>query len=216
MRRGLAQQMVLVALGVLAAMPACGFPSLNYEDGATGDAAADGRPQGDSASPLDAPVEADGSLDGPADDATSEVGADAIEETPVAEASVDARADAPSGEDSGNPCDRDGDGYPAQGACGGTDCCDTDSSANPGVKSTAWFTKMPDQCGNWDYNCDGKVEEEFPVTLTCGGLAATGCTGGSGFMGDPGCGSTGPVYACSPNGLGCKAALTGSAPQGCH
>ncbi len=181
MRRGVPQQIVLVAFGAIASLPACGFPSLSYEDAV--DAASDGRTQdgatgSDSTSPLDAAT-GDGATDGMGEGS---------------EASVDAPTDAPvppeAGFDSGNPCDVDGDGHLAKGACGGDDCCDTDWSAHPGLSPTTWFTKMADQCGSWDYNCDGTVEEELAVTLTCGGLAATGCTGGvHGLHGGSGCGN---------------------------
>ena len=56
------------------------------------------------------------------------------------------------------------------------------------------------------------------MTLTCGGTGTTGCTPvGSAFMGDPGCGGTGPLYQCDPNGLlACKATFLSNQQQGCH
>jgi hypothetical protein len=80
--------------------------------------------------------------------------------------------------------DRDGDRYGSSSStisiCGpadapptgyvavGGDCCDSDGRAHPGQLS---FFSTPDQCGSWDYDCDGYTEEQF-TTGPCGGNPA--------------------------------------------
>jgi hypothetical protein len=48
-------------------------------------------------------------------------------------------------------CDEDEDGYDAIGACGGTDCDDTDASVYPGAT---------EYCNGYDDNCDGTIDED--------------------------------------------------------
>lgn len=116
-------------------------------------------------------------------------------------------------------CDEDGDTYLNKNiaACaGGNDCCDTDKAAHPGV--TAWFTTA-DACSSFDYNCNGQLDPQYPTSLHCGGTGLTGCTGGSGFQSDPGCGNSGVLYTCTaPSGLSlaCTPGDPISVTQGCH
>ncbi len=86
--------------------------------------------------------------------------------------------------------DADGDGYGNAAAavtvCGANppsgyvtnsaDCCDSDSRANPGVPSTSWFTSA-NNCGTFDYNCDGAATKEYPnVATNCTNPTGTTCT----------------------------------------
>jgi hypothetical protein len=56
------------------------------------------------------------------------------------------------------------------------DCCDIDRGANPGVPAGTYFG-FPDACGSYDWDCDGKVEQQqacpFNASIACG----TQCTG---------------------------------------
>lgn len=49
------------------------------------------------------------------------------------------------------------------------DCCDIDSGANPGLAAGTYF-QFADQCGSFDWNCSGTVEQEkaCPVAVMCG------------------------------------------------
>jgi hypothetical protein len=100
-----------------------------------------------------------------------------------------APSDCVSGECSTFYADRDGDKYgngaSAISICGPSDapplgyvatagdCCDADGRAHPG-ETTSFST--PDECGSWDYNCDGYVEEQF-TTGPCGGSAGPAACG---------------------------------------
>jgi hypothetical protein len=82
--------------------------------------------------------------------------------------------------------DSDGDGYgtsvtakfcneltgppPAGYAAYPGDCCDVDSGANPGFDSSV-FLRFPDQCGSYDWNCNGVVAQE----ATCSGQSTLAC-----------------------------------------
>lgn len=90
--------------------------------------------------------------------------------------------------------DLDGDGYGTgtYGCYTGTvaslagDCCDSDSRAHPG--QTAGFT-FPNNCGSYDYNCDGSSTTVgtyyassgliSPVRLNCTGGTCGSCTNGN-------------------------------------
>jgi hypothetical protein len=81
--------------------------------------------------------------------------------------------------------DADGDGYggsdeahfcaalngaPPSGYAAYTgDCCDLDAGANPGFDSSQ-FLSMPDACGSFDWNCDGKEAQQksCPTPVACG------------------------------------------------
>ena len=95
------------------------------------------------------------------------------------------------------------------GSSGGTDCCDRDSRAHPGV--TAFFT-APDTCGSFDYNCSGKEDPEYDkVNCTLGLFACNG----SGFdKAPPPCGVIATFDACNL-GIGCYTSQNTQA-QGCN
>jgi hypothetical protein len=100
-----------------------------------------------------------------------------------------APSDCLSGQCSTFYADRDGDRYgnssspisicgpadapPSGYATAGGDCCDSDGRAHPGQTSSF---PTPDQCGSWDYNCDGYVEEQF-TTGPCGGYSGPAACG---------------------------------------
>jgi hypothetical protein len=179
-------------VGALLAAGACSFPDVKYAD-AGGDAGEAADAPGDGATGADAPQGGDAS-----DATTGETGTEASTDGPLV-------------------CDVDQDTYlnAKIAACtGGNDCCDTDKHAHPGV--TAFFT-VADACGNFDYNCNGKEDPQYATSLTCGGTAATGCTGGAGFLTDPGCGNSAPFYQCVGNGLlTCKPGNQVVLTQGCN
>ena len=96
------------------------------------------------------------------------------------------------------------------------DCCDSDSTANP--QSDGWH-EVPNQCGNFDYNCDSSQTREHPAPAlyslgSCiplmGSCLSIGCilsqTGWYG--GVPGCGQPGQWLealscTCNPSGWDC-------------
>lgn len=62
-----------------------------------------------------------------------------------------------------DPCDLDCDGSRAL-ACGGDDCCDSDSNVHPG--QSAFFTTK-NACGDFDYNCDGVEQKQLGLGKAC-------------------------------------------------
>jgi hypothetical protein len=195
----------------LSALPGCGFPDLTYEtggDAAVGDATADAHAPDDAAG--DTPTsDAATPRDGPT---TGDAAPDVIE---APDATHDAPETAPdAGPEAGIDCDEDHDGYRALSCDGGNDCCDTDPNAHP---TQAMFFGSQDKCLSWDYNCDGKVETEFLVNITCSGTGLTGCKGGPGFTSEPACGAMAPYSTCVGSGaLACTASSTMMATQACN
>ena len=65
------------------------------------------------------------------------------------------------------------------------DCCDIDSGANPGVSSSVYFG-FPDACGSYDWNCDGKIEQQqkctYNASLACGAECTTTNIFGGGII----------------------------------
>ena len=110
-----------------------------------------------------------------------------------------------------NPCDKDGDTYLAV-SCGGKDCCDTDPRANPGDTQ---YWDGADNCGSFDYDCNGTEDLEYTQDLSCSGLSVTGCTG-TGFTGAPGCGGQGPYGSCAVSGLTCEIGPVVNTTQYCR
>lgn len=98
----------------------------------------------------------------------------------------------------------DGDcGDPGEGLAGGpTDCCDTDEDAYPG--QTAFFAPRND-CGGWDYNCDGTEEYQYDsVYVGCTGCSGGVCTGAPADCMDrgwsfrvPDCNESGSLSSCT-------------------
>jgi hypothetical protein len=197
---------------------ACTFPGVTYAPADGGVDAGDAATGMDVTPGEDAPPEASGDDATEPPDGSSEAGSSEAS-MPDVEASVpdvleatvvETGPDAP-------PCDQDQDGYLAKGSCGGNDCDDLDRNTNPGV--TAFQTAMPPStqpiAGDW--NCDGRVQKQYPTNLACSGNGVLGCTGGNGFILDPGCGGAGPFGTCESSGglAPCMPVSTSNEAQGC-
>ncbi len=218
MRLAVAPLTTLVTAAALAIAPACGFPTLSYdEDGGTSSGGSDGTSHADGSGGGDTGAEGTSPADGePGTDASSDVASDAAV---VGDGAMDSASHDSSMPpfDSGDPCDVDGDGYKAMGGtCGGNDCCDIDPAANPGVSATMWFTTA-DACGNFNYRC-GPIAMQYVENLTCGGTPALGCTPMTpGFTATVSCGSVGLLQKCMPSGaLACAPSPVSMAAQGCN
>lgn len=158
---------------------------------------------------------------GPAEAAPPDAGggaSDSAREPELADAAfrddATARVDA---SDCGVCDDCDNDGYlsvecDAGDDAGGEplgDCDDFDPLRHPG---RSWVAEKPiGHAGDWD--CDGKVDRFHKTDLRCEGeyflWALVGCSGGEGFLGDPGCGEEDFIYECKIVDGKCKAATTG-------
>jgi hypothetical protein len=91
-----------------------------------------------------------------------------------------------------DPCDLDQDGYKSmEGACGGNDCCDYDSRANPG--DTAYYTSA-DACGSFDYDCNGQDDLEYG-RASCQ-LGFFSCSGNGFDQAPPACGVSATYDTC--------------------
>ena len=170
-------------------MSACSFPDVEFSSGV--DAAADA--QRDGQDPLgDASDSGDAPNSGDAGDGGKK----------------DATPD---------PCDKDGDGFAAKGACGGLDCDDNDARRNPGVSR---YLTFPTADGDW--NCNAIVEKQFFPGVNCGAiLGQAQCNAATGFSGDPACGAVSPTYVtCEWNLVAvpplCVLKSTTSQTQGCQ
>jgi hypothetical protein len=116
-----------------------------------------------------------------------------------------------------DPCDMDRDGYKAEGiACGGNDCDDHDSRANPGVMTFLTYKPTTTNPVPGDWNCDGKVETEWTTDFSCVALGAS-CASQQGFSDDPSCGDTGTLLQCQAGSLPltCQTGSQTSTLQGC-
>lgn len=136
------------------------------------------------------PADAGADVAAPRSDASPPVEEDAADAGDASDAGVDACK---------APCDCDGDGDPALGACGGGDCNDND----PRVSSTAGFVTAPPPVvpeggrgTNGDWNCDNVVEKEGKDGIVCGGKSAEDCPLQVGYVGKPGCGETASYITC--------------------
>ncbi len=120
--------------------------------------------------------------------------------------------------DAANPCDIDRDGYKAKGTvgtieCGGNDCDDNDSRANPGIKDISTAKARPTANGDW--NCSGAVQKQFPEGQSCPGLALGKCAQNTGFTKVVACGEQGDyITTCTLNIATCVA-TTKKEIQGC-
>jgi hypothetical protein len=115
-------------------------------------------------------------------------------------------------------CDADHDGHKAQGPCGGDDCDDTDPDVFP--KQPKYFpTRSMGQAKvGYDYNCDGKLEQEQQAPVVCLGVNLTACPTDEGFLGSlPACGDTGRWGKCVKGTLTCDESVSDAMQQmRCH
>lgn len=107
--------------------------------------------------------------------------------------------------ETGDPCDKDKDGY-VDRFCGGIDCCDTDPGVHPGI--TDWFD-VTNKCGRWDYNCDDLSEQEVHAGTDC-----SSCSDKY-FDMPTKCGASGNLVTCSGGFFGCNKA-SATAVQRCR
>lgn len=180
---------------------ACAFPELQYGDGGGG---------GDDASTVDVRAGDGGAVAEGATDAEA-----AVADAGDAPVTGDGGDQPESGAEAGPVCDQDNDNHHAEGGtCGGDDCCDISFDTHPG--QTAFFN-VANACHSFDYDCSGKEEPQYPSNIKCGGTGALGCTGGPGYITDPGCGQSGLFYTCVGNGaLACQPGQPTSVRQQCH
>lgn len=125
--------------------------------------------------------------------------------------------------------DQDGDGYGIAGdtqcLCQATapytgtqpgDCCDTDARARP--SATAWFT-TPNNCGSYDYNCDGQLSQQYTGTGACRffDFPLNFCETTEGWVGGtPNCGVTGKYLTGCGLGFFVCNQQTSNIAQGCR
>lgn len=141
------------------------------------------------------------------EDAADTAEADTLEDV-VDVAEVDTRVD--------DPCDVDRDGYRAKGgSCGGNDCDDGDPRANPGVASFVTFDATGKSHGG-DWNCNGTIERQLPINVSCGLLGGATCSATKGFTGSPVCGTSGKYVQCVTSGALCVEGTTKTEIQGCR
>ncbi len=113
-------------------------------------------------------------------------------------------------------CDCDGDGYNAEGTCGGLDCDDTDKSVYPG--ETAYYD-TPANNGSFDYDCSGTLERDptLDVTVSCATLALP-CASTDGYLGatPPECGVAAAWGSCKQQGITCVDDVIGMIKMKCR
>jgi hypothetical protein len=111
----------------------------------------------------------------------------------------------------GSCCDCDGDSYHSKALCGADDCDDHDPLVHPG-QTTYFATPSQNPNVGWDYDCDGKLDQEFPNPINCA-LLAGNCDAGVGFFGSvPPCGQTGAWGNCvNSSAVTCKQNVIDSA-----
>jgi hypothetical protein len=123
--------------------------------------------------------------------------------------------------------DADGDGFVSSsgsGFCGttpppgwtatqGNDCCDSDSTAYPGV--TIFFSSPRNGCGGYDFNCSG-AEEVVLLPFVVDPCSVDSCTSGWSST-VPDCGDSAPWQNCTTNAKGvCVTASPTTKIQICH
>jgi hypothetical protein len=204
----------LFAAPLVAVAVACTFPDVTF-----GPIASDEGGAQEGGNPDTGTTTTDGSSDGgPADAIAADVvrredGGGVIVDASICEAK--ARCDCDDDEYADMNCDVDAAGL--KSAKGNPlmpgDCDDLDGLRHPG-QGYVDEVPAPGKDGNWD--CTMPIEY-FPVqNLTCGGIGLTGCSGGSGFVTAPPCGTESTFYSCEPqtNALApCQPKPTGSSTR---
>lgn len=109
--------------------------------------------------------------------------------------------------------DDDGDSYgaagPARVGCAqpgwaprGDDCDDTEADAHPG--QSEYFTRPGKGSGRFDFNCDGREEQQSTSALPDCAAAGASCKAEQGWAGAvPGCGEQGQLGSCAKQGGTC-------------
>lgn len=115
--------------------------------------------------------------------------------------------------------DLDKDGY-CPGEVPGTDCDDANASVRPDQTEYFIVARIGEPAAtDFDYNCDGEEERQYPV-LNCGEQppATCGADKAEGFGTDPGCGVVGTFGTCQLTGGLCVLVPSGDATvaQGCR
>lgn len=175
----------------LVVLPACGFPSPELTAAA------------EDAGVVDSSV-VEASPD------TAEAASDTHAPDDVADTTGEAAIDA------SDPCDKDRDGFKAKGgSCGGVDCDDGDGRANPGVSGFVTYDATGKAHGG-DWNCDGKLDRQFDINVSCGLLGGAACSSTKGFSGNPTCGTSGKYVQCATSGALCVEASSRTEIQGCR
>jgi hypothetical protein len=216
------------------------FPDASATDDAIGNASADGgegasRSDGNDALAMDASADGEGGGDDATPDASGDgsgdadgggggdgagdasggdaAGGDATSDGAPTDGAGSDGASTEAGADA-STCDEDGDHDPATGpVCGGDDCDDHDARAFFAEPDFLTFTPTATTQGDW--NCNGSLEKQYAVNVSCGLLNLGQCNTTSGLTGDPACGTSGPFVQCQSNGLLCSAISTTTKTQGC-
>lgn len=112
-------------------------------------------------------------------------------------------------------CDADRDGHQAEGKCGGDDCDDSD--ADVFTQQPKYFSARQDNVG-YDYDCNGKPQQEQPAPVVCMGIDLTACPTGEGFLRTlPACGVIGKWGKCVKGTLTCdEQVIDDMRPMRCH
>jgi len=100
-------------------------------------------------------------------------------------------------------CDCDGDDVDAMGACGGTDCDDTNDLVYPG--QTTYYTTPNDN--GFDYDCNDEPDPfpEWATAVKCGLVGLPCSKAGTGFLDTvPACGQKGDFGQCAGMFIPCS------------
>ena len=190
---------------------ACTFPDVTFAVGAEADggSSADGTAETSS-------FDGNSTQDVVINEATTRDDATAIVDASVCETRT--RCDCDNDEYADKACDVDASsilsykGNPLKPG----DCDDLDPLRFP----NAPLRELPPVGHEGDWNCNGVLEASPSRNLACGGNGTLGCTGGSGYLGAPPCGTTADFYSCEPQAnilATCKPKPTGAKPvQACQ
>jgi hypothetical protein len=202
-RRRLAFVLASMSVCGIALVASCSFPDVQFATSSEGGGGGGG---------------GEGGLEGSTDSPLGEASSDAA----MIEAAVRSDADTKVDAAGCKSCDCDNDTFLARvdGGCEGGpgavyDCDDTDKFINP---DQTWVgdVKWPsDYQVIYDWNCNGKVEKAYPTNLKCA-YNLTTCTGGQGYKGDPGCGTSEDYFECQDKGAltgGCVAVKIDALPR---
>ena len=209
------RKIAILAVGVVSAAVACGFPSVEFApdgfDGAETGVTGDERP-------LDEAGGADGGADAALPPDVDPSGKDKDASSYDGASKVDASGC--------TSCDCDGDKFlsreaPCTGGPGTVyDCDDSDPGINPNIEyiaTSSWPSKTTTK--TYDWNCDGEVTKQYAYNINCNALQlGAKCSTIQGFTTDVDCGQTGTFVTCKSGlfgVLGCAPGPTENRRQGC-